>query len=296
MKSIIFANFQPRDTSALQFTVGHERSEIQFLDDLSLNLWDCGGQDVFWENYFLHKEDIFSKVQCMIFVFNVDSKETQKELANYKRVIDALKEYSPNAKIFALIHKVDLIPRESQAKVFAQKESEVKMVSLPFRPTCFKTSIWDETLYKAWSEVVNSMIPKREVLLQHLQHFARIVEAQEVLLFEKATFLVLGTASSGSGRKYHDVQRFEKLANIVKQFKLGCTKCAKGTFTGVEVRNSNFAALMAPLTPNTFVLIVTEASIPSETTQLNLQNARTHFTNVFAQLRASENLKSSGNK
>ena len=62
MKSIIFANFQPRDTSAIQFTgpllaqperdrsrrlppapVGHERSEIQFLDDLSLNLWDCGG-------------------------------------------------------------------------------------------------------------------------------------------------------------------------------------------------------------------------------------------------------------
>lgn len=32
---------------------------------------------MFWENYFLHKEDIFSKVQCMIFVFNVDSKEIQ---------------------------------------------------------------------------------------------------------------------------------------------------------------------------------------------------------------------------
>lgn len=61
----------------------------------------------------------------------------------------------------------------------------MKMVSLPFRPTCFKTSIWDETLYRAWSEVVNSMIPKREILVQHLQHFARIAEAQEVLLFEK---------------------------------------------------------------------------------------------------------------
>lgn len=124
------------------------------------------------------------------------------------------------------------------------------MVSLPFRPVCFKTSIWDETLYKvlkivareltaqAWSEVVNSMIPKREILLQHLQHFARIAEAQEVLLFEKcvandecgplthvvlrATFLVLGSANSG-GRKYNDVGRFEKLANIIKQFKLGCT-------------------------------------------------------------------------
>lgn len=95
------------------------------------------------------------------------------------------------------------------------------------------------------------------------------------------------------------------------------------------MKNSNFTALISPLTPNTFVLVVTDssirtfslssqvavsdssstcvcvvthayltylASIASQSTLLNMNNARTHFTNVFAQLRASENLKASGTK
>jgi hypothetical protein len=33
---------------------------------------------------------------------------------------------------------------------------------------------------QAWSEIVNSMIPRRDVLVKHLEHFASIVEATEV--------------------------------------------------------------------------------------------------------------------
>ena len=94
----------------------------------------------------------------------------------------------------------------------------------------------------------------------------------------RATFLVLGSANAG-GRKYNDVQRFEKLANIIKQFKLGCTKCVKGTFSGMEVRNSNFTAIISPLTPNTFVLVVTDASIRT------LQIVPSMTSNVFLQPR-----------
>lgn len=44
-------------------------------------------------------------------------------------------------------------------------------------------------------------------------------DADEVVLFEKSTFLVI----SNSTRKAHgDVHRFEKVSNIVKQFKLSC--------------------------------------------------------------------------
>ena len=102
-------------------------------------------------------------------------------------------------------------------------------------------------------------------------------DSRRAFLYFRATFLVLGSANSG-GRKYNDVGRFEKLANIIKQFKLGCTcvllppvasvayalyhsKCVKGSFTGLEVKNSNFTALISPLTPNTFVLVVTDSSI-----------------------------------
>lgn len=58
-----------------------------------------------------------------------------------------------------------------------------------------------------------------QVLEDNLSEFASMCDADEVVLFEKSTFLVI----SNSTRKAHgDVHRFEKVSNIVKQFKLSC--------------------------------------------------------------------------
>jgi Ras-related GTP-binding protein A/B len=54
----------------------------------------------------------------------------------------------------------------------------------------FATSIWDETLYKAWSSIVYSLIPNVDLLELQLKDFAHICDADEVVLFERATFLV----------------------------------------------------------------------------------------------------------
>lgn len=71
------------------------------------------------------------------------------------------------------------------------RESDLKRLSQPLECVCFRTSIWDETLYKAWSNIVHSLIPNVDELEQHLNHFAEMIDADEVLLFERATFLVI---------------------------------------------------------------------------------------------------------
>ena len=35
-------------------------------------------------------------------------------------------------------------------QIFDKREAELMKRSLPLECTCFKTSIWDETLYKVW--------------------------------------------------------------------------------------------------------------------------------------------------
>ncbi len=60
----------------------------------------------------------------------------------------------------------------------------------------FATSIWDETLYRAWSSIVYSLIPNVEVLKAQLDDFRRISGADEVVLFERATFLVISHVST----------------------------------------------------------------------------------------------------
>ncbi len=53
-----------------------------------------------------------------------------------------------------------------------------------------------------------------------------------------------------------DPHRFEKISNIIKQFKLSCSK-TQAHFESMEVRGRNFAAYIDFLTPNTYVLVAT---------------------------------------
>ena len=52
MRSIIFANYLARDAYRITFTVDVNKHRVRFLGNLVLSLWDCGGQDMFMEQYF----------------------------------------------------------------------------------------------------------------------------------------------------------------------------------------------------------------------------------------------------
>jgi len=227
------------------------------------------------ENYFAAQRDnIFRNVEVLIYVFDVESREIERDLHYYQSCLEALLQNSPEAKIFCLIHKMDLIQEDQRDMIFKEREDELKQCSQPLSCTCFKTSIWDETLYKAWSAIVYTLIPNVQDLERHLKRFAEIIDADEVLLFERATFLVI---SYSERRAHRDLHRFEKVSNIIKQFKLSCSKLA-AQFQSMEVKNSQFAAFIDVFTPNTYIMVVTsDSTIPSATTLINIRNARKHF-------------------
>jgi Ras-related GTP-binding protein A/B len=83
----------------------------------------------------------------------------------------------------------------------------------------------------------------------------------------------------------YDRHRFERISNIVKQFKLSCTK-TQSQFQGMEVRNSNFTALIDLFTGNTYIMVIMtgeSSKIPTTLTQLNISAARPHFDKFFAE-------------
>jgi Ras-related GTP-binding protein A/B len=45
MRSIIFNNHVAQDTRRLGATIDVEASQIRFLGEMRLDLWDCGGQE-----------------------------------------------------------------------------------------------------------------------------------------------------------------------------------------------------------------------------------------------------------
>lgn len=367
MRSIIFANYLARDTTRLSPTLDVEHHHVRFLGDLVLNLWDCGGQDAFYESYFERdRETIFRSVELLIYVFDIESESPEKDFDHFCGVLEAIEENSPDARIFVLVHKMDLVAEEDRDAILFDRKRliEESCASCGVENfQCFGTSIWDETLYKAWSEIVTNLIPNIRLLETHLNNFCRICDADEVVLFERATFLVISHAqhsntgdgdanahgggaanqsimpdatpaspptdavdiptdamssspmtpddnapggmmardaadaagaSEGAndavdstmpeetprhiGRTPHfDAHRFEKISNIVKQFKLSCGK-AQSQFQGMEVRNSRFSAFIDAFTANTYIMvIVSNPHVHTAATLLNIQNARNHF-------------------
>jgi Ras-related GTP-binding protein A/B len=102
--------------------------------------------------------------------------------------------------------------------------------------------------------------------------------ADEVVLFEKATFLVISHATKTA---FSDTHRFEKISNIIKQFKLSCTR-SQSQFNCMQVSNSKFTAFVDFFTPTTYIMVVSShpAVLPAAT-QLNIKNARQHFESVL---------------
>jgi Ras-related GTP-binding protein A/B len=408
MRSIIFANYLARDTTRLSPTLDVEHHHVRFLGDLVLNLWDCGGQDAFYESYFERdRETIFRSVELLIYVFDIESESPEKDFDHFCGVLEAIEESSPDARIFVLVHKMDLVAEEDRMTILNDRK---RLIADSCNSCgvehfqCFGTSIWDETLYKAWSEIVTNLIPNISILETHLNNFCRICDADEVVLFERATFLVIAhaqaadenedaaaaaaaqqdgrqwsdvpttvSASGGAGvtaaapgssvlapgtaapadgtdqdeakavagatstilgaagqpqdgstgesnntettldpstgdskppvdassnaaqtthlalyaeqapyvhlkrTPHFDAHRFEKISNIVKQFKLSCGK-AQSQFQGMEVRNSRFRAFIDAFTANTYIMvIVSNPRVHTKATEWNIQNARNHF-------------------
>lgn len=127
-------------------------------------------QEAFMETYFTTQRDnVFRNVEVLIYVFDVESREVDKDMHYYQSCLEAILQNSPDAKVFCLIHKMDLLPEDQRQmvrhipfscfhffypnvpppQIYEKREAELQKRSLPLECKCFKTSIWDETLYKA---------------------------------------------------------------------------------------------------------------------------------------------------
>lgn len=125
-----------------------EQNHVRFLGDLVLNLWDCGGQDSFMDSYLsTQRSTIFQHVAVLIYVFDIETREALKDLDYYRDCIEGLKKYSAEAKVFLLVHKMDLVREDAQG-VLGKKRAQLEQESAGLQVTVFGTSIYNESLYR----------------------------------------------------------------------------------------------------------------------------------------------------
>jgi len=295
MRSMIFSNNPASLTARLGATIDVEQNHVRFLGDLILNLWDCGGQDAFMDSYLTtQRATIFTHVGVLIYVFDVESRETNKDMEYYRDCLEGIRSYSNDAKVFLLVHKMDLA-RESRQAVYERKAKELKTASGDADIRVFGTSIYDETLYKAWSSIVHTLIPNAATLSKHLTTFAQACCATEVILFERTTFLVIATSNPSTptvtsrshsrspsepiASEAHNlsVTRYERTSELIKAFKLSCSR-VREEFQSLSLELDDFTAVLDEMTKNTYVLVVVhDPIIETAAIKLNIRIARRKF-------------------
>ena len=118
-------------------------------------------QDAFTETYLTtQRSHIFTSVGVLIYVFDVESRSFSSfDLNTYTQVIRALAEFSPEAKVFALLHKMDLVQMGLRERVVRERGEVVIGVGKEGGfgvkkgegVRVYGTSIWDQSLYQAVS-------------------------------------------------------------------------------------------------------------------------------------------------
>jgi len=151
----------------------------------------------------------------LIYVFDVTSKDFNGlDMQQFENCLDALTELSPKTRIFCLVHKMDILGENVRNQTFEERKMDIlQKVDKRFEVDCFKTSIWDETLYRAWSQIVSFLLPNIKTLEKNLKTFCETLNADEVVLFERSTFLVI---THYDAKQHEDQHRFEKISNIIK--------------------------------------------------------------------------------
>ena len=81
------------------------------------------------------------------------------------------------------------------------------------------TSIWDESLFGAWGSIIHSLIPNLSTIKSILDHLMEITGADEIILFERQTFLKVTSVQSELGEENPYEDRFERLSHIIRAFK-----------------------------------------------------------------------------
>lgn len=251
------------------------------------------------ENYLTQQRiHVFSNVGVLIYVFDIESRDVERDLATYANIISTLMQFSPGAKIYVLIHKMDLVVPSARESVYDDRVRIIRHKTFEYASsagalgddsagvdvTPFATSIWDQSLYKAWASIIHDLVPNLSVIERNLANLGAAIEAEELLLFERTSFLAVSSWTSPEGQDNPTDDRLERMSNIMKHFKQSISR-----FTG-SPRNAEqfirmehkagmrFNLFVLKFTTNTYLMVVLP---PGEArfnaAMLNCQIAIEHF-------------------
>lgn len=208
---VVFHNMQPLDTLYLEST--SKPTSEQFLSLIDLSVMELPGQLNYFEPTY-DSERLFSSVGALVYV--IDSQdEYLNALTNLLMIIEFAYKVNSNIHIEVLIHKIDGLLEDyridAQRDIMQRTGDELLDLGLEgVQVSFYLTSIFDHSIYEAFSRIVQKLIPELPSLENMLDNLVAHSSIDKVFLFDVNSKIYVATDSSPV-----DIQTYEVCAEFI---------------------------------------------------------------------------------
>ncbi|KAI8883329.1 hypothetical protein K501DRAFT_323550 [Backusella circina FSU 941] len=213
IQRVVFGKMPPNDTLYLESTTKIQKENItrSFID---FQIWDFPGQVDFLDDMAYDAQDIFSAVGALIFVIDAQDDYSEALHRLFTTVTSAYR-VNPNITFEVLIHKVDGLSddykidtqRDVQQRMGdALADAQMEIIHL----TYYLTSIYDNSIYEAFSKIIQKLIRELPTLENLLNALCSNSSIDKAYLFDTLTKIYIATDSSPV-----DIQSYELCSDMI---------------------------------------------------------------------------------
>mmetsp|Transcript_43857 Transcript_43857/g.110571 ORF Transcript_43857/g.110571 Transcript_43857/m.110571 type:complete len:363 (+) Transcript_43857:202-1290(+) len=213
IQKVVFHKMSPNETLFLESTSKLVKSDISNSSFVQFQIWDFPGQLDFFDPTF-DSEVIFGGCGALVFVIDAQDDYTEALSKLHMTVTKAYK-VNPNITFEVFIHKVDGLSDDH--KIEAQRDiqqqamddlmdSKLANLHLSF----YLTSIYDHSIFEAFSKVIQKLIPQLPTLENLLDILISRCRMEKAFLIDVVSKIYVATDSSPV-----DMQTYELCSDMI---------------------------------------------------------------------------------
>ncbi|ESN92620.1 hypothetical protein HELRODRAFT_164696 [Helobdella robusta] len=197
IQKVVFHKMPPGDTMNLESTNQIVKEDITSGSFIQFQIWDCPGQNDFSDSSLYDLDYIFGTRGALIFVIDAQD-DCNEALRMLNRVFTNAYNVNKNLKFEVFIHKIDGIPEdqklELQRYILYTASEELKESGIHgLHLSIHLTSIYDHTIFEAFSKVVQKLVKSLSVLENMLTMFSNNSGVDKVFLFDIVSKIYIAT-------------------------------------------------------------------------------------------------------
>jgi len=155
-------------------------------------IWDLGGQQQYLDEYHgVLKDNIFRKASILLYVIDVtDTARYENARSEFEWSVNQILSFNPGALINVFFHKIDLVHDQEEITTYLKK---FLTENISHKVMFHSTSIFGQSLFSAWSEIIREISPKTTFINSILNSMKSHEGIKDAVLLEKSTGLACGS-------------------------------------------------------------------------------------------------------